>query len=280
MADFTLYNLFWYFTLYAVIGWCVEVCFCTVDTGKFVNRGFLNGPVCPIYGFGMVIILLLLTPLENNILLLFVGAVLLTSLLELTAGFALKKLFHTSWWDYSDLPFNLGGYICLKFSLLWGLGAVIVMRVLHPLVAGLVHLVPHLVGLILVPIVLALFLCDMAVTVAGIAKLNRDLGKVDDIAKALRSGSNALAKSLGDTALAVDDKLDTAKEKLNSAKADLSDRAVGAKTDLGARVDLARADWTERRSFVSARLMRAFPDMKHMRSNDALQSLKDWYKKK
>ena len=121
---YTIYELLCFFVIYSVLGWCLEVCFCTINTGQFVNRGFLNGPVCPIYGFGMVIVLVALTPLAHSLPVLFVGGALLTSALELAAGWILKKVFHTSWWDYSDVPFNLGGYICLKFSLAWGVAVV------------------------------------------------------------------------------------------------------------------------------------------------------------
>ena len=94
---YTIYELLCFFVIYSVLGWCLEVCFCTINTGQFVNRGFLNGPVCPIYGFGMVIVLVALTPLAHSLPVLFVGGALLTSVLELAAGWILKKVFHTSW---------------------------------------------------------------------------------------------------------------------------------------------------------------------------------------
>ena len=75
----TIYNIMWYFFIYAFLGWCTEVSFFAVKTGKFVNRGFLNGPVCPVYGFGLVIIIVALTPLKENLLLLFLGSVVITS---------------------------------------------------------------------------------------------------------------------------------------------------------------------------------------------------------
>lgn len=133
----TFYDLLWYFTIYSFLGWCSEVIFATVTTGKFVNRGFLNGPVCPIYGFGMSLVLLVLLPFSDNIPLLFIGGALLTSAIELVGGWALKKFFHTTWWDYSNQPFNLGGYICLKFSILWGLCVVVVIRIVHTAIASL-----------------------------------------------------------------------------------------------------------------------------------------------
>ena len=89
-----LYGLFWIFFLYAFLGWCTEVSYAALVTGTFVNRGFLNGPVCPVYGFGVVIVLNCLTPLADNLLLLFLGSVALTSALEWFTGFVLEKLFH------------------------------------------------------------------------------------------------------------------------------------------------------------------------------------------
>lgn len=253
------YELFWYFSIYAVLGWCLEVCFCTVNTGSFVNRGFLSGPVCPIYGFGMVIILAVLLPVQHNFLLLFAGAVVLTSALELVTGFVLKKALHTSWWDYSDLPFNLGGYICLKFSLAWGVCAVAVVRGLHPLVAALVSVVPRGLGWALMPAVAAVFLADGAVTLTAILHLNRDLGRIAQLTEALHAGSDALARTLGNGALAVDEKLDD------------------AKLELLVRADLARADWLDKKHTVRRRLLRAFPHMKHTQPQ-ALQALRELYR--
>lgn len=172
-----LYFPAWYFVLYSFLGWCLEVCFCTVVTGKWVNRGFLNGPVCPIYGFGMLVITAVLGPLQQNLLLLFVGGMVLTSTLELITGFVLKQLFHTRWWDYSDQKFQLGGYICLKFSLAWGLVGTLAVRLLHPAVRRLVEALPRQAGIPLLVIILLVFVADTIVTVNTIARLNRDLGR-------------------------------------------------------------------------------------------------------
>ena len=119
VCGFSLYHVLAFFLIYSCTGWCLEVIFAAATTGQLVNRGFLNGPVCPIYGFGMVIVLFTLTPLQDSVLLLYIGGVILPSALELVGGWALYKLYHTRWWDYSDFPFNIGGYICLEFSLLW-----------------------------------------------------------------------------------------------------------------------------------------------------------------
>ena len=115
------YELVWIFIIYAFIGWCTEVSYAALDRGIFVNRGFLNGPYCPIYGCGVLIVVVLLTPLKKNLLILYLGSFLLTSVLEFITGFVMEKVFHNKWWDYSDKPFNIMGYVCLKFSIL-GIG--------------------------------------------------------------------------------------------------------------------------------------------------------------
>ena len=128
ILGYSIYELLWLFFIYAFFGWCIEVVFCGLNEGHFINRGFLNGPVCPIYGVGGVIVVLCLTPIKDNIFLLFVGSALLTSILELITGFALDKIFHARWWDYTDMPFNIGGYICLKFSIYWGFVCIALMN--------------------------------------------------------------------------------------------------------------------------------------------------------
>lgn len=254
----SFYLFLWIFFIYSFLGWCLEVCFFALNTGKFVNRGFLNGPVCPIYGFGVVIVVLCLTPLMENTLLLFLGSVLLTSLLELGVGFALEKLFHQRWWDYTNEPFNLGGYICLRFSLVWGVGALLVVKLVHPAIAALVALVPRTAGAVLAVPVLALFVCDLVITVLGIAHMNQDIGRIDDIVRAMRAGSDILAENIGDTALAVDRKV------------------AGAKPAAAARLDIARAELLDSRRLVAMRLMKAFPHMRSTRYAEGFERIRQW----
>ena len=103
-----IYQAVWIFIIYAFLGWCSEVAFAAVNKGKFVNRGFLNGPVCPIYGVGMLIVVLCLWNLRDRPLLLFLGSALLTTALEFVTGFVLERFFHDKWWDYSV---GLGGIV-------------------------------------------------------------------------------------------------------------------------------------------------------------------------
>ena len=179
ILGYSIYELLWLFFIYAFFGWCIEVVFCGLNEGHFINRGFLNGPVCPIYGVGGVIVVLCLTPIKDNIFLLFVGSALLTSILELITGFALDKIFHARWWDYTDMPFNIGGYICLKFSIYWGLVCIALMKGIHPVILGFVRFIPHILGLVVVVFFAAVFVADVIITVITINNLTKRVKLID-----------------------------------------------------------------------------------------------------
>lgn len=155
-------TLYWFF-LYGFIGWGVEVVYAAIKAHKLVNRGFLCGPICPIYGFGMVglIYSVSLIPMPDSgstsaVSIFFIGMILTTAI-ELVGGWALFKIYHIRWWDYSNMKFNLGGYICPQFSLLWGLGSVLMIKVVHPLLARGSSPMPFNIMLI-VDVVLLFFL--------------------------------------------------------------------------------------------------------------------------
>ncbi len=134
--------LFLTFIAYSFLGWLLEVVFHIYTEKRLINRGFLHGPLCPIYGTGAIIIIFFLDGVKDNFLYLFLGGVVLTSVLEYITGYVLEKIFNTKWWDYSNDKFNLNGYISLSFSLAWGLGGVFLMRVLQPEIQGLLDLIP------------------------------------------------------------------------------------------------------------------------------------------
>lgn len=275
----TFYDLLWYFTIYSFLGWCSEVIFATVTTGKFVNRGFLNGPVCPIYGFGMSLVLLVLLPFSDNIPLLFIGGALLTSAIE------------------------LGGYICLKFSILWGLCVVVVIRIVHTAIASLVHWIPFTLGAILVGIFIALFITDTIVTVLTIRKLNEKLTVINDMSARLRKESDAISNGLGRLTLLADEKITEQKQEFNEkARPVLEEKLQAQRAQLSEKYEEYRASLEDRRvkaqksaedlrtqwnsvtsklqRHTQRRLLRAFPTMKNDRADEALRRLRAWMDEK
>ncbi|MBD7911371.1 MULTISPECIES: putative ABC transporter permease [Clostridium] len=142
--DFNIFNLFFYYIFYSFLGWCAEVAYAYKNQRKFVNRGFLHGPLCPIYGACLLSIIILLTNFKNNnILVLLIFATLFTSSIEYITGFLLEKLFKTKYWDYTEDPLNLHGRICLHFSLMWGAVSIGIVKIIHPMVTNLINMIPE-----------------------------------------------------------------------------------------------------------------------------------------
>lgn len=134
----SVYNYFWYFLIFSFLGWVAEVAFHAVRRGRFVNRGFLFGPVCPIYGFSVVAVRFATGEMWRVPLLLVFCSMLIATAAEFLAGFVLDKLFNKRWWDYRGERFNLFGYVCLRFALAFGVlgaAAVYLTRLLDPLIS-------------------------------------------------------------------------------------------------------------------------------------------------
>lgn len=151
MWDFTingidLYHMINWFIIYSFFGWVWETFYVSIKQGEFINRGFISGPFCTIYGCGAIAVYTILKPAEGNLFILFFGGIVVATLLEYFTAVLMESIFHTSWWDYSDKKFNFQGRICLGASLGWGVFTVILFRVLHPVVENLVSLYPVYVG--------------------------------------------------------------------------------------------------------------------------------------
>ena len=175
---------------------CCEVAFAAVRRGIFVNRGFLNGPVCPIYGFGVLIVLLVLEPVKDNLALLFFGSMVLTSALEFFIGFIMEQFFHDKWWDYSENPFNIKGYICLEFSLVWGAACVLVVDVIHPMIFKLICAIPEKLSLWLMVFFTAVLISDAVITLWNMLKLPKRLRAIDELEKAMTAVSDAIGEKV------------------------------------------------------------------------------------
>lgn len=127
-----------YFLIYAIIGWLLETAFAIVTLGHFVKRGFLYGPLCPIYGYGAVILISFLKKYKTKPFKLFLYSAIVFSIFEYVAGFALDALFSTRWWDYTNDFLNLNGRISIFYSFAWGIAALIFIHFIHPFVEKIV----------------------------------------------------------------------------------------------------------------------------------------------
>jgi len=256
----SIYHLVAFFLFYSFLGWALEVSFHVVTLGKFINRGFLNGPICPIYGVGMVTVLSVLEPFTDNLWLLFLGGLIFATAIELIGGFVLFKLFHMRWWDYSKEPFNLGGYICIRFSLAWGVCIVFAIDVFHPLVEKLVNLGDGIVGYILASILSVVLILDIIVTVLAVTKLNKDLKYINTIAEDIHKVSDGLTDAIGNTTMKAANKIQEGQIQASLAKAELRDNIDDFKKH-------------SRGLFGYGRLYKAFPNAIHADYNEEMQLL-------
>lgn len=258
-----MYNYFWYFIIFSVIGWCLEVAYHAVTCGKFINRGFLNGPVCPIYGAGAVALIATLRPFADNMLLLFLFAVVIASVLEYITGYVLEKLFNMKWWDYSNVPFNIKGYICLKFSLCWGIVGTFLMRVLLPLCDKIVERIPFPVSVFFLSIVAACYIADVVYTIVILCSFSKNIKIAQAIALKLHEFSDGVGEHIFDS---VFDIMDKAEEMAKSGKSRLEE------------FDKLKKQYKDKISSFGIghrRIIRAFPSLKSEKYKNLLEHLKN-----
>lgn len=249
---------------YGVVGWVYESFICSVDARKWINRGFLNGPYCPIYGFGAVFDILLLGHIQNPIALFFLGVVVTCSLEYLTS-YLMEKLFHTRWWDYSERKFNINGRVCLLGAVVFGLFSVALIKVIHPIVVYYTELLPvwsiHCLAAFL-------FLCvaaDTVVTVGGFAGFNERLKEFESALEKAKAESQRYQE----LSASLERLKEEAGEKLRTALA-LEKRKVFLAVIRG-----------EYRPFVGGlnrqqrRMLKAFPGLRSVSHNNALKDLRE-----
>ena len=203
---FSIENTLLLYFIYSFFGWCVEVIYVALVGRRVENRGFLNGPVCPIYGFGMLGVLMALFPIQNNIPLLFFGGMFICSLIEFIGGFALDKIFHMRWWDYSNRKCNVGGYICLRYSIMWGIGVVLAVRLGHPLVYTPIQKMNLYFKWSLIAVFVTIFTIDMIVTLKKLIGIRKNLGQLEVVAENLHAMGDQLKEVVGNSAIVLADK--------------------------------------------------------------------------
>ena len=269
-----------YFLVYSFLGWCTEVAYQAVKKGEVINRGFLNGPVCPIYGFGVLAVFRMLeaagegTLHEQNAFKVFCFGVVLATAIELFGGWLLDKLFHARWWDYSDQPFNLHGYICLEFSIIWGLGILLVVRGVNPAVTHALRLVPERVGWILIAIFMTVFVADVIVSVLVMTGLNKRMAEIDEMREKMRVVSNDLSERIGTRAIGTAQHIDEAKVQASLAKTEARSLVDQKRDEYEARRRDLITKIRASRHFGAGRLLRAFPEMKHRDYPDLIEMIK------
>ena len=281
-----MYEMLWYFMIYSVIGWMIEVSFQAVTRGEVINRGFLNGPLCPVYGSGVIMVLMVVDlcgfwfGLETNLseastIELFIIGIIFATLIELVAGFLLDQLFHARWWDYRDRRFNLNGYICLEFSIIWGLAIAFVLRVIQPVFEGIVATIPEKIGIIILIVCYFVFTIDIIITVLTVLKLNKQLSKMRDLELAIQKLSDGMSEIIGNSTLKTVEKINDSHDKVEQRKAELRDKMDDAKADLEESYKHLRLLIRYQRIFGMGRVIKSLSKRGNKMYQDILDKLRN-----
>lgn len=177
---------FLYFIVYSVLGWCMETVYCSVLEHRFVPRGFLYGPLCPIYGAGVLMMICWFQPLMGNPVLFYVTATVCMSTWEYFVGWFLETTTHIKYWDYSRCKFNIKGRICLWVCLMWGVLSFVVLYFIHPAVVGQLDRVAPIPRYVLDGVFLGIIIADTAATVYQLARTSQLLDKLQQAGDELR----------------------------------------------------------------------------------------------
>ena len=271
----TIETWFLWLMIYSVIGWVYESTICSIGQRKLINRGFLNGPYCPIYGTGAVLVLLVLGRIQNPVLLFFAGAVLTCSLEYLTS-WLMEKLFHARWWDYSKRKFNIGGRVCLIGAVVFGAFSVVLILVLHPWVKSLSDRLTDTALTWICAILLVGIVSDLIVTVKGLLGTHAVFA---EYAVLLQQKRRELSEKLR---LGAEEGRERIRERGSEELAKLREAA-----ELGAeeREKIRRTTEEERERFYAKLQMRlnaqqrrtinSFPQWKLTRNNEVLDGLRE-----
>lgn len=174
----TIEIYFLLFISYAFLGWCMEVTCKFIQYKKFINRGFLIGPYCPIYGWGALAITILLKRYMEDPLVLFVMSTLICSIIEYLTSYFMEKKYHARWWDYSNKKFNINGRICLETLIPFGILGVAIMYGTNPILFKLYNQIPQLVINILTAILFIGFIVDNIISSNIISSINVEGNKL------------------------------------------------------------------------------------------------------
>lgn len=186
--NYTFYELVWLFLIYSFAGWTIETIYAAIRKKKFVNRGILSGPLCIVYGVSATIMTLNLWELQEQYVFLFLGCMIYSSLIEWIAGHLLEWTHHGKWWDYSTIKWNLDGYICLPYSILWGILGVVGLTWINPLLLRLLHCIPDNAIAIIIWIALGLLMVDALGSVLTLTPLHNKF-------KTINKANNRITKA-------------------------------------------------------------------------------------
>lgn len=286
VAGISIYEIFYNFFIYSFFGWIYESIYVSVREKKWVNRGFLNGPVIPIYGASATLLYIAffndrMLPVTQagdvvSILVIFVSGMVLASLLEFVTSWTMEKLFHARWWDYSECFMNIQGRVCLKASLFWGFLSVVMAELLQPAMSRLIARLPRPMSEYLGYLIFVVFAADFTVTMVVTLKLDAVLGHMQRLREELYEA--VAGHKWQEVREEFRTKLESSKavEFLESIKANAEKHA----DEYREKVQTFTEQYREKhqnglQKYIFRRLMKAYPNMKMKKRTGAFHDLRE-----
>mgnify|MGYP004558464435 FL=1 len=253
------------FFIYSLAGWLVEMIPATIREKKFVDRGFLVGPYCPIYGCGVILITLLLQKYADDIVVTFFLSVIICGTLEYLTSYLMEKIFKARWWDYSNNKFNINGRICLETLVPFGIGGVLVLFVFNPFLEKIINLIPGLALHIVTGVLCVLFLIDCIVSfkiILNLKEMTKELkdntAEISDKVKKIILNKLGPYKRLVNAFPRVKEnvkfsKWDDIKKKIEESTRGIKEKIDNSKVEIGEMIDNSKK--TLKRAQKSNRIM-------------------------
>lgn len=254
-----LAQLFMLFIVYSFMGWVGEVIYCSIPEKHFINRGFLHGPVCPVYGCGGLLVVFCLIPFKDTWIPLFFAAMFVTTVLEYFTSWIMEILFHNRWWDYSQYKLNINGRVCLLNSLIFGAAGMLALHFVHPPVKWLICQIKSPYIEIASGALFVWFTTDLILTVRTLKLFNKKLEELKEFSTTLTN------KFKGEIWFKYDSAIDMFKSLREQAKLDASP-ILGVLTE--------RLDNLNKKYKSSLRLLKAFPRMQSKRYSEQLEHIR------
>lgn len=244
-------NFIW-FVIYSIAGWIWEVIICSIPKKQFINRGFLNGPYCPIYGAGAMLMIIVLGEIENPAVIFLAGSLLACSL-EYISSWAMEKLFHARWWDYSKRFLNINGRVCLLGAVAFGTLGLVAVKFVHPTVREYTFMLPELAISIIALVLFTLMLIDLVYTLTSFSSFNAKLKELNDKLSLVLESADEQRKAVS--------------EKLHSREP-------------RTKRNLPHSELFHKFNAQELRLIKAFPKLRSNRYSEALEKIKQYLNKK
>ena len=274
------------FYSYCFLGWCFETTVVSAQQKRFVNRGFVRGPMLPLYGTGAVLLLFVALPLQKQPVVLFFAGMVTATVLEYCVGWAMEAIFKVKYWDYSSHRFQYKGRICLQSSIAWGVLTLLLVHFIHPPIADVLALLPPLAGGVLATAISVVFAADVGYAVRTALDLARVLEELTRLRAQIALAAEETREKLSSVAEETREKLSSAaddtREKLSAAAQNtrerLSEAAAGTRDKLQGALDELQSAYEKRMEGVRGagrQLLRGNPSAVSARFSDALRELKE-----